>query len=124
MNLGKIRHINKVISAQDDYVCAFSGTTINVGDSYWRITYTPALLLNEELEYITEGHVTMKVCVTSFEEFVKACLYIDLDGKEKEEFEHDISEIEKVLHKFWNKYKNTPGIQDLMDKNRSRITLP
>jgi hypothetical protein len=122
--LGKVRHINKVISAQDDYVCEFSGTTINVGDSYWRITYTPADLIDGELDYVTEGHQTVKICSTAFEEFVKSCLYIDLDGKEKEEFERDITEVEKVLHKFWDKYKDVPGIQDTLDKNRSRITLP
>ena len=38
--------------------------------------------------------------------------------------ERDITEVEKVLHKFWDKYKDVPGIQDTLDKNRSRITLP
>ena len=124
MQLGKVRHINKVISAQADYVCEFSGTTINVGDSYWRITFVEACFEEGELSYEIEGHKTMKICMTAFEDFVKSCLYVDLQGKGKEEFEKDLANVEKALHTFWDKHKDTPGIQDLLDKNRSRITLP
>ena len=51
---------------------------------------------------------------------------IDESWKEvlKEEFEKDLANVEKALHTFWDKHKDTPGIQDLINKNRSRITLP